>query len=277
MVWTRLGAAAVALLAAGCMHRAEAPSANTPVESERYVVFYDHPLEVHLARRPRVAPGMPLLLYATGDGGWRGKDKAVYNQIITWGYPAAGFSAPDYLNHLGFVSGTTTPARLARDYQRLIEFAKASLDLPPATPTILVGVSRGAGLAVVAAGRPETRSELAGVLAVALTKEEEYVRHYRVRRGASPSDMPRRELVEFQTYEFLDRLRSVPLVVIQSTNDSYLPAGAARELFGPDTALRRLYAIEASDHSFGGARQELYDRMASSLEWIRDAHPAPGH
>jgi pimeloyl-ACP methyl ester carboxylesterase len=276
MRWRRFGALAVVVAAAGCLHRAEAPSANVPLESERYLTFYDHPLEVHLARQPQVAADVPLLLYATGDGGWRGKDRAVYREMITWGYPAAGFSAPDYLKHLGFVSGTTTPTRLARDYQRLIAFAKTALDLPASTRTILVGVSRGAGLAVVAAGRPETRAELCGVLAVALTKEEEYVRHYRVRRGTSPSDMPRRELVEFETYEFLDRLRSVPLVVIQSTHDDYLPAEAARRLFGPDTALRRLYAIDAADHSFGGARPALYERMASALAWIREAHPLPG-
>jgi fermentation-respiration switch protein FrsA (DUF1100 family) len=174
------------------------------------------------------------------------------------------------------VSGTTTPARLALDYQRLIEFAKEALSLPATTRTILVGVSRGAGLAVVAAGRPEIHAELAGVLAVALTREEEYVQHYRVRRGKSPSDMPTREFVTFETYDSLDRLTTLPLAVIQSTGDDYLPASAARKLFGPDTDLRKLYAIEAPDHGFKGAREALYDRMARSLAWICEAQPAPG-
>jgi hypothetical protein len=270
-----LAAAGLAALAAGgCVHPFAVGSPRKPVEFQRTMTLYDHPLELHLARPAQLQPGTPLLLYATGDGGWRGKDVDTYRRMIRWGYPVAGFSAPSYLSHLGFVSGTTTPARLARDYQRLIEFAKQTLNLPATTGTVLVGVSRGAGLAVVAAGRPELNVELAGVLAVALTKEEEYVRHYQVKPGRSPSDMPTRELVEFQTYEYLGRLRALPLVVIQSTGDNYLPAPAARKLFGPDTDLRRLVSIDARDHSFDGARDALYAQMADALTWMSRMPPS---
>jgi Bacterial virulence protein (VirJ) len=269
--------AGLAVLAAGgCVHRDALRSPQKPIEFERSLTFYDHPLDVHLARPVQLQPGTPLLLYATGDGGWRGKDLETYRRMIQWGYPVAGFSAPSYLKHLGFVSGTTTPGRLARDYHRLIEFAKATLSLPAETRTILVGVSRGAGLAVVAAGRSEVNAELAGVLAVGLTKEEEYVRQYRVRRGTSPSDMPRREVISFQTYEYLGRLRSIPLAVIQSTGDNYLPAAAARKLFGPDTASRRLFAIESRDHSFSDAREALFAQMAASLAWMSRMPVPPG-
>ncbi len=261
----------VALWAGACVHAHPSGQPAGPVQFTRYATFYDYPLELHFSKPLHLAPGTPLLLYATGDGGWRGKDLDTYRHLIRWGYPVVGFSAPAYLNHLGFVSGTTTPGRLARDYQRIIDIAKPVLGLPAETRVILVGVSRGAGLAVVAAGRPEINAELAGVLAVALTKEEEYVRHYKVKRGKSPADMPRRELVEFETYESLDRLRSVPLVVIQSTHDNYLPADAARALFGPDTELRKLYAVQARDHSFSNARQALFEQMVQGLAWLKAA------
>ena len=272
------GVAVAALVAAGsCVHPlATLRSPQKPVEFERTMTLYDQPLELHLARPAQLQPGMPLLFYATGDGGWRGKDMDTFHRMTRWGYPVAGFSAPSYLSHLGFVSGTTTPARLARDYQRLIEFAKQTLNLPASTRTVLVGVSRGAGLAVVAAGRPELNVELAGVLAVALTREEEYVRQYRVHPGRTPSDMPTRELVEFQTYEYLDRLRALPLVVIQSTGDNYLPAASARKLFGPDTELRRLVAVQSKSHSFDGARDALYAQMADALTWMSTRSPSPG-
>jgi fermentation-respiration switch protein FrsA (DUF1100 family) len=132
---------------------------------------------------------------------------------------------------------------------------------------ILVGISRGAGLAVVAAGQRVLRDRLVGVLAIALTKEEEYVRHYRVRRG-TPAGTPQRELVMIETYEYLRRLSSLPVSVIQSTRDGYLPAAAARELFGPDTPDRQLHAIDALDHSFNGGRDELYQQMEQSLTWL---------
>lgn len=264
---TRILLALVALLGA-CVRPEPLSGPNAPLQFTRQIVFYDHALDLHFSRPQHAAPGGPLLLFATGDGGWRGKDLDTYRHLITWGYPVVGFSAPAYLKHLGFVSGTTTPTRLALDYQRIIDTAIAALGLPKETETLLVGVSRGAGLAVVAAGQPVINAELAGVLAVALTKEEEYVRHYKVKPGRSPSDMPRNELVEFETYEYLDRLRTVPLVVIQSTRDSYLPAEAARSLFGPDTELRRFFAIPAHNHSFGGARDEMFQRMEASLSWL---------
>jgi fermentation-respiration switch protein FrsA (DUF1100 family) len=269
-----LGCVAAAVVATSCV-RPTVRAPKAPEEFERYLTLYDHLLALHCARPVESRPGVPLLLYATGDGGWRGKDRDAYRRMIYWGYPVAGFSAPDYLKHLGFVSGTTTPARLARDYRELIEFARTALRLPPATRAVLVGVSRGAGLAVVAASRSELHDDLAGVLAVALTKEEEYVRHYRVRRGTSPSDMPKRELVEFQTYASLHRLTTLPLAVIQSTADGYLSAADARQLFGPDTERRRFFAIEARDHSFGGAREALYGQMEASLAWICHFSPSP--
>jgi pimeloyl-ACP methyl ester carboxylesterase len=264
----------VALWAGGCAHRAPVRSPRVPIEFHRKITFYDHALELRLARPTQLQPDTPLLLYATGDGGWRGQGGETYRRMIRWGYPVVGFSAPSYLKHLGFESGTTTPGRLARDYQRLIEYAKQTLSLPARTRTILVGVSRGAGLAVVAAERPELNAELAGVLAVSLTREEEYVRQYVVHRGTSPADMPNREIVEFKTYAYLERLRKLPLVVIQSTGDKYLPADAARTLFGPDTEQRKFFAVTSRDHGFSDARDVVFERMASSLAWMSRTRPA---
>jgi pimeloyl-ACP methyl ester carboxylesterase len=239
------------------------------------ITLYDAPLDIHYFSPRHVAADKPLLLYATGDGGWRGKDKEVFHQMTLWGYPVAGFSAPSYLKHLGFQSDTTTPRRLARDYDRLIVFARKIMKLPDDQATVLVGVSRGAGLAVVAAGQGELQIQLAGVLAIGLTKEEEYVRRYRRRPGVSPTDMPSRERVMVETYQSLPRLLTLPVSVVQSTHDNYLPAAQARPLFGPDTEFRQLHPIEARDHSFSDAREALYAQMRQSLEWICGF--LPGH
>jgi pimeloyl-ACP methyl ester carboxylesterase len=208
-----------------------------------------------------------LLLYATGDGGWWRKDAQVFDELASWGYPVAGFSSRNYLKNLGYVADTTTPARLARDYMLLIDFSLASLGLPAGTPVVLVGVSRGAGLAVVAAGQRQVRDRLAGVLAVALTREEEYVKRYRTRREQA-AGAPARELVTIETYDYLTRLAPLPVAVIQSSRDDYLPADKARQLFGPDTPTHRLIAVDARDHAFDGARAELYRQMERSLAWI---------
>ncbi len=259
--------APLVLLAACGYHVPIGP--NPPQQITRRITLHTRAMDVHFAMPHGPGPSRPLILYATGDGGWRGKDLDAFRALMQWGYPLAGFSAPEYLKDMTTVADTTTPQKLALDYARLIVFAKDVLGLPPRTPVILVGVSRGAGLAVVAAGQLDVREQLAGVLAVALTKEEEYVRHYRWLRGNLPKGTRRRELVTLETYEYLPRLQDLPLVVIQSTRDNYLPASEARQLFGPDTATRQFHAVDARNHSFGGAREELYRQMQSALAWIQ--------
>ena len=221
-------------------------------------------IEVQLVRATG-AP-RPLLLYATGDGGWRSADRGLFQHLARWGYPLAGFSARHYLEHLGFEA--TTPAHVAEDYRDLIAFAKKALALPDDTPTVLVGFSRGSGLAVVAAAQSGLQPLLGGVLAVALTEEEEYVRDDRTRRGRDPRKLSDRELSTLRPYEVLAGFDRLPLAVIQSTEDSYLPAARARQLFGPDGERRRFYSIRAGGHTFAGARDDLYEQARLALEWI---------
>ena len=71
-----------------------------------------------------------------------------------------------------------------------------------------------------------------------------------------------------QTYARVDDLGQLPVAVIQSTHDGYVPAAEARQLLGPDTAWRELVPIESRDHNFGGAIDVLYREMKRSLQWI---------
>ena len=251
-----------AVLCGGCApHVRLSPDVLPP---SRTIALNGHALTLHFAN-PRAAAGLPLLVFATGDGGWHRKDLDAWRHLASWGYPVVGFDARDYVTHLGESSDTTTPARLAGDYARIIDAAREALHLSPGRPIVLVGVSRGAGLSVVAAGQRSLRPQIAGVLAVALTREEEYVKWYRRLRRR---DRAAAQAEMVQVYEYLPRLGALPLAVVQSTRDNYLPAAEARTLFGPDTAHRRFQAIDARNHSFAGARDDLYRAMAGSLEWI---------
>jgi dienelactone hydrolase len=245
----------VAAFSAACVQRIpyNEPQLN---QTTRDVTLNGHPVTLHLVR-PATTPRLPLLIYATGDGGWRGKDLDLFRHLASWGYAIAGFSAPEYVKHLRGDAETTTPARLARDYDVIMTLAKQSLMLPSSTPVVLVGVSRGAGLSVVAAGQAMLQPLLDGVVAMGLTKEEEHVRWRR-----------RRESTELKIYDYLPRLGSMPITVIQSTHDNYLPSDTARILFGADTDRRQFHQIEARNHSFAGARPLLYETVRSALEWI---------
>jgi hypothetical protein len=250
-----------AVLASSACGPTRAASPHAPKPFDRVLQLNAHPLTLHLT--PGVRPPDHLVVYATGDGGWRGKDRDVYAQLASWGYSAVGFSAPEYLKHLPGADGTTTPARLASDFAEIIDVGRTSLGVPVSSAVVLVGVSRGADLVVVAAGQPGLQPELGGVVAMALTREEEYV-HRRRRPG-----------VALELYTYLPQLRDVPLSVIQSTRDNYLPAESARELFGNDTATRTFHAIDARNHSFAGARPALYSALRASLAWVEQLGRRP--
>ena len=243
----------------GALGTRPATSPADPPIPDRFVTLNGHDLRLHFSRGTP-SPERPLLVYATGDGGWHRKDLAAYRRLVSFGYPTVGFDARDYVTHLG-EGETTTPARLAADYERIIETARSALQLPARRAVVLVGISRGAGLSVVAAGQRALLPSISGVLAVALTKEEEYVM-------APPLDRRDGTTQVVEVYDSLQQLANIPIAVVQSTRDDYLPAPRARALFGPDTPYRWLQPIEASNHSFGGARTELYDAMARALTWI---------
>jgi pimeloyl-ACP methyl ester carboxylesterase len=236
---------------------------------QRTVTLNHHPIALHMANHKNSTHPF-LLLYATGDGGWHRKDLDLFRQLTATGFPVAGFDARDYVTHFD-TKDTTTPMRLGRDYIAMINEARTALELDPTTKVILVGVSRGADLSVVAAAQRLVRRELAGVVAIALRIEEEYVRRLplQLRRPApvatpSPDDEP----TMAAPYESIRRFGALPLAVIQSTHDNYLPASEARKLFGPDTQRHHFEAIESSNHSFGGARNAMYGAVREALGWI---------
>jgi dienelactone hydrolase len=266
IVW----AGGLALAAGGCYGTPGLEPGEGRVVGVVRVVLESESVDLHLGRPARMRPGVPLLIYATGDGGWRPADRRLFKALAEWGYPVAGFAAPGYLRHFRNVPGVVTPAHVAEDYLRLSRAAREGLDLPPQTALVLMGFSRGAGLAIVAATRPEIRAHLAGVVVVALLDVEENV-HRR-----PPGTNAGRDPVFFEPFAELPDIGAARVAVIQSTRDHYLPAAAARRLFGPDSEDRRFISVEARGHTFGGAREELLRRVRESLGWTTERQPAIG-
>jgi len=254
----RCWAAAALLAVSSCAPPRPVPVPPPGVASDRSIALNGHTLHVHAADR-RTGVERPLVVYATGDRGWAGKDLDVFRHLVDWGYPVGGFDAHDYVKHLG-ESPTTTPERLADDFKVIIRTSRDALQLPANVPVILVGVSRGAGLSVVAAG--PLRAELRGVVAVALTREEEYVKWFH-RIGHHRAVGTDQGMV--QLYDYLPQLRGLPITVIQSTQDKYLPAAEALRLFGPEGPGHHFVSVDARNHSFAGARSEMYDALRAAL------------
>jgi hypothetical protein len=247
---------AVAIAAEGCQHRPVAdPAAARP--SERLFVrlpdlggLKRRSLTVWIAR-PRGAPARPLVLHLTGDSGRHGLDLLLFTAVSQWGYPVVVVGSPDWIEVL--IGGWTTRESLARDLDVVARAAARATGVPESEPVVLLGLSRGAGLVVEAAGAAPLRDRLRGVIALGLCPREDWV------RGNDGAGRPYRDKA---------LLAGLPLEVIQSTHDRYLSAAEARKAFGPDTGQQAFHPIEASSHTFIGGREALLPRLRLSLDRV---------
>jgi len=218
--------------------------------------------------RPTSAPTAPpyLVVFASGDGGLRGvsKDLLVH---LGQNYWVVGFSSPEAFKGIADDSKGQPNYAGARDrLASIVGQAKQAMGLPDQTPIVITGMSRGANVVVAAAGDAELGPGIVGAVAIALTREFDDLTVPATvvgRPGVQTDDKGR-----LQTYPSLQRLGSMRLAIIQSTNDSYVRSSESRRLLGPDTPTRRLYEIESKNHSFGGGKEPLMRALDDAMRWV---------
>jgi fermentation-respiration switch protein FrsA (DUF1100 family) len=223
-----------------------------------------------------VTPAKPLhpdrlVVFCTGDAGWIGASGAVFERLAELGYAAAGFNAREMLKPVRESGQKVGLSRMAELLDGLFRQARRDLGLPADTRLLLVGDSRGAGAAVLGSLLPRLRPQVAGAVAIALTRETDFI------RAPDPADRPPEIQVDdkerIQLYPAIALARDIPVAVIQSTGDRYVPAAESRKLLGPDTATRRLYEVQAKDHGFSGGRDEMLRDLEDALRWIEKTPP----
>jgi hypothetical protein len=212
-----------------------------------------------------------LIVFATGDDGWLGTSAALFEHLANEGYTVAGISAPEVLWPISDSERVST-AQTALGLKQFYTQAKRDLGLPESTPIIIVGFSRGASVVAFSAVHPQLRDDIGGAVAIALTREADYLRE--------PEGERRPEIQvdgqgRIQLYPLLQLLGSTRFAVIQSSNDDYVPAAESRQLLGPDTSTLRLYQVVASDHGFSDARDKLMQDLDDALRWVGETARAP--
>jgi len=215
-----------------------------------------------------VSPRSPatLVVFATGDAGWMGASGAIFEHIAERGYYAAGFDTRKAVkpNRQSGERESISDAGVA--LEAMFVHAKRALGLPETTPVIVTGNSRGATMVIFAASEKHVRDGVRGAIAIALTREVDYLRDP-VPAERDPA-IHVDEKGRIQIYPVLGRLNSIPIAVIQSTNDRYVPSAESRRLMGPDTPMLRLSAVKARNHGFDGGRDALLADLDDALKWI---------
>jgi hypothetical protein len=195
----------------------------------------------------------------------------MFHTIASSGLPAVGFSTKAFMRIEQRWSKPLNAAHVVEGYQRIIDAARAQLRLSPDAPVVLTGWSRGASLGVLVASSREADPRVVGLVAVGLVADEQLDIE-----GDSDDDAGRDIAAvsadlharSIEMYPLLSRIASRRVVVIQASGDSYLPAARARALFGPDSATRRLVAIDARNHRFNGGESKFAAALVEAVDWV---------
>jgi hypothetical protein len=241
-------------------------------ESSTLVVLHGKPLELHLSAPLRPAAGSVLVLYASGDGGWFGAAVDMYHEVGRAGYYTVGFSAKAFLKLDRPTGVAVDPEMLAEEYAQIVARAQDVMQLSPDTPIILTGWSRGAAFAVLAGSEPGAPANLRGVIAIGLSEGEDLEINGAADETDDDTSVQGLRQWPYEPYRRISRLGGIACAVIQASGDRYLAAWRARDLFGPDTPVRRLYAVAARNHRFSGGKDAFDDALLDALHWMTGFH-----
>jgi len=257
-------AVAVSLLAPG--RQAAAAAGGGPPSRTEVFLLRGVSQTLHLYG----APGGKLAIVTSGDGGWVHLGPDVAEFLAGEGYRVVGFDAKAYLSSFTSRSGPMHVEDVPRDYAALLDYAAKDATSRP----LLVGVSEGAGLSVLAATAPEVQSRVAGVVALGLPDLNELGWRWRDSIIYVTKKTPNEPL--FSAREVAARVSPVPLAAIHSTHDEFVALPEIQGILAQAREPKQLWVIEAADHRFSDNQPELQRRLKEAIAWIESQRtPVP--
>jgi alpha-beta hydrolase superfamily lysophospholipase len=217
-------------------------------------------------------PGQPrgTIFMGSGDVGWVGLGVTMAEFLAAQGYVAVGINVRQYLSV--FTSGKShlAEADVPGDYQAFADALRAQGLL--VRPVIVSGVSEGAALAVLAASAASNHEWIDGAITMGLPAVAELAwkwTDFTAWITKSDANEP-----SFQPNDHIASIAPLPLVMIQSTKDEYVPEADYRRFDATAQAPHKLVLIPAANHRFTDKQPELKREYLSAIAWIRAARPS---
>jgi len=206
--------------------------------------------------------GGPAAIVSSGDGGWIHLAPHVAQVLAAKGFFVVGFDVRAYLE--GFTSGQGT-LRLEDepgDYKVIVDFVARKTNRKP----ILIGVSEGAGLSVLAAADSRTKEAVAGVIALGLPDLNELGWRWKDALIYLTHGAPNEPT--FSVSKMIDRVAPVPLGAIHSTHDEFVPVVQVRHVLERAKEPKKLWIIKAGNHRFSDNLEEFDRCLLEAITWI---------
>jgi alpha-beta hydrolase superfamily lysophospholipase len=217
--------------------------------------------DIYLYDAPGSGDTCRNVLFLPGDGGWRGFAIVIAQTMASWGYKVYGWDTKRYLE--GF-TGTTplTEYQVMTDFHHVGEWIQQTCP----QPVTLVGWSEGAGLCLLAAASRENKAMFNGLIVLGLSDENALAWRWTdiignlLNRNSEPS---------FRSTPYMPQVSPLPLWILQSSGDQYVPVEESNRLFAAAKEPKRYVLIQASNHRFDGNHDELFRVVRLALEAIR--------
>ena len=212
------------------------------------------------------AQGEPVIV-SSGDGGWVHLAPHIASELARRGFFVVGFDAKAYLASFTSKQRALDAALEATDYAALAGFAARETGIKP----ILVGVSEGGGLSLLAATDARTKTLITGVVGVGLPDVNELgwrwqdsVIYFTHRVPNEPT---------FSTATIAANVTPLPLAAIHSTTDEFVALRDIQRIVANANEPKRLWIVTASDHGFSDNRGEFDARLFEAIDWVKQHAP----
>lgn len=200
------------------------------------------------------------VLFAPGDGGHRGFAITIAQKLAGLGYDVYALDTKHYLSSFTGKTHLTEPDVMA-DFHRLADWATGN----SGETITLAGWSTGAGLAVLAAA-DLNKASYDGLIAISLGKTNilgwRWVDNFTYLTGKLPNEPA------FQSDSYLPKVARLPVFVIQSSNDQFIPNDEAEALFVKTKRPKHFALIHANNHSFESNRDGFFAALQQGIQWI---------
>ena len=206
--------------------------------------------------------GNPVVVLS-GDGGWVHLGPHVAEALSARGYFVVGFDVRSYLASFTTATAALTMQDVPADIGAV---AARAFEGSPSRP-VLVGVSEGAGLAVLTAADATVQKHVAGIVCLGLPEMNELAWRWTDAWIYLSHGVPHEPA--FDTRPVIGRVAPVPLAAIYSSHDEFVPVTVGRALFDAALEPKRLWVVDAADHRFSNNLAQLDQRLVDAVDWVR--------
>lgn len=202
------------------------------------------------------------VLFAPGDGGWRGWAITIAQQMAGWGYDVYGLDTKTYLS--GFTGGPgIKEGDVMSDFRQIAQWMTNGAG----ERVTLVGWSEGAGLGVLAAAGNANKRTFNGLVTFGLGDENVLGWCWKDNITYVTKSKPNEPT--FHASGYMAKITPLPYVMIHSSNDEFVSFDEAKRLAVAAREPKRVSVIQANNHRFDGNTSEFYRALREGLQWMK--------